>query len=47
MQANNAAIYAIGKGSAKEHVVRAVGQALGGIAGAAIARLALPSDWQQ
>eukprot|EP00887_Chlorella_sp_A99_P006639 scaffold3.g6639.t1 len=42
----NAALYVAGQGTFKEHIVRVVGQAAGGIAAAAAAHLLLPSDWQ-
>lgn len=43
--ANNAFQYALGQGTAQEHLVRAVAQACGGVAGALLALAVLPVEW--
>lgn len=43
--ANNAFMYALGKGSAREHLVRSLAQTLGGVAAVLLARALLPPEW--
>ncbi|GAB4823247.1 hypothetical protein N2152v2_010293 [Parachlorella kessleri] len=45
--ANNAMMYATGKGDLKEHAVRGVGQCLGAISGVLLAQALLPYPWQK
>lgn len=45
--AANAMLWAVGKGSGKEHLIRMAAQLVGGIAAAGAAHVVLPSDWRQ
>lgn len=43
--ANSAMLFALGKGSTSEHLVRSVAQSAGGVAGALLAQTLLPAHW--